>query len=137
MAQSDPTLTTEGIAPIRRELDEVFEISLDRRSVMGAGTVHHVAWRVPDDETQTEVSAHLTGAGVSVTPVMDRRYFRSIYCRIPGGVVFEFATDGPGFDVDEPPESLGRDLKLPPQHEPRREEIIRNLVPLEPPDRTP
>lgn len=109
---------------------ELIEAPIDARTSMGAGTVHHVAWRVPDDATQSEVAVNLADAGVAVTPVMDRQYFRSIYFRIPGGVIFEVATDGPGFDVDEPLEALGEDLKLPPQHEPRRSEIAAQLIPL-------
>lgn len=93
----------------------------------GAGVVHHVAWRVPDDGAQAEASARLRAEGCAVTPVMDRQYFRSIYFRIPGGVVFEIATDGPGFGVDEPLESLGSTLRLPPQHEARRAEIEAHL----------
>lgn len=102
----------------------------DAESVMGAGTVHHVAWRVPDDQAQAEAGARLRAAGAHVTPVMDRQYFRSIYFRIPGGVIFEIATDGPGFDVDEPAAKLGRALQLPPQYEPRRAEIESKLAPL-------
>jgi glyoxalase family protein len=96
-------------------------------SIMGAGTVHHIAWRVPDLDAQAEVAARLGEVGVGVTPVMDRQYFRSIYFRIPGGVIFEVATDGPGFDVDESVETLGAELKLPPQYEPRRQEIEAHL----------
>jgi glyoxalase family protein len=103
---------------------------VDPATAMGAGTVHHVAWRVPDGPTQSAVSARVRGAGVGVTRVMDRMYFRSIYFRVPGGVVFEVATDGPGFAVDEPVESLGRALKLPPQYEGRRGEIERHLIAL-------
>ncbi len=97
---------------------------------MGAGTIHHVAWRVPTDEAQTEIAARIADAGVNVTPVIDRQYFRSIYFRIPGGVIFEIATDAPGFAVDEPAESLGTSLKLPPQYEPRRAEIEKHVAPL-------
>lgn len=97
---------------------------------MAAGTVHHIAWRVPDADAQRRAAERVRSAGVAVTPVMDRQYFRSIYFRIPGGIVFEIATDGPGFDVDESRESLGTALKLPPQYERRREEISRQLVPL-------
>lgn len=117
----------EGLPGQRLEINEDPSVPA---AAMGAGTVHHVAWRVPDDETQAEVSRALTSEGVAVTPVMDRQYFRSIYFRIPGGVIFEVATDGPGFDVDEPLESLGEALKLPPQHEPRRASIEAALMPL-------
>jgi glyoxalase family protein len=100
---------------------------------MAAGTVHHIAWRVPNEAAQIAASEHIRAASVAVTPIIDRQYFQSIYFRIPGGIVFEIATDGPGFGVDEPIESLGSSLKLPPQHEPKRAAIERHLVPLETP----
>lgn len=98
---------------------------------MGAGTVHHVAWRVPDEATQQQVSDHLFDAGTPTTPIIDRMYFRSIYFRIPGRVIFEVATDGPGFTVDEPMDALAGSLVLPPQLEPRRREIEAHLEPLD------
>jgi glyoxalase family protein len=98
---------------------------------MRAGIVHHVAWRVPDDDAQRRVIDLLEAARIGVTPVQDRKYFRSIYFRIPGGVNFEVATDGPGFDVDEPLDTLGTTLQLPDQYEPRRDEIEAHLVPLD------
>jgi glyoxalase family protein len=100
------------------------------RGSMGVGTVHHVAFRVPDEETQLAVRAEISALGYSVTPVLDRNYFRSIYFREPGGVLFEIATDPPGFAVDEDPEHLGEDLKLPPWLETRRdrlEEVLPSL----------
>ncbi|MEO1277543.1 MAG: ring-cleaving dioxygenase [Planctomycetota bacterium] len=128
-SESGARLTLGDGAPGRRL--ELVQAAIDPQTSMGAGTVHHVAWRVPDDETQARVAAALTEAGIAVTPVMDRQYFRSIYFRIPGGVIFEVATDGPGFDVDEPLETLGEALKLPPQYEARRSEIAAHLVPLD------
>lgn len=89
----------------------------------GAGTVHHVAFRAPDDAAQLTARNELVAKGFNVTPQMDRDYFRSIYFREPGGVLFEIATDPPGFAVDESPERLGRSLKLPGWLEPRRFEI--------------
>ncbi len=89
----------------------------------GRGTVHHVAWRTPDEATQQAWRDRLTGLGLEVTPVVDRHYFRSIYFREPGGVLFEIATEGPGFDVDQPVDELGEGLTLPPWLEDRREEI--------------
>ncbi|MEO7085896.1 MAG: VOC family protein [Gemmatimonadaceae bacterium] len=89
----------------------------------GAGTVHHVAFAVPDDETQISVRERVVGAGLHATPVIDRNYFHSVYFREPGGVLYELATIPPGFAVDEPVEHLGESLKLPPQFEPRRAEI--------------
>jgi glyoxalase family protein len=97
---------------------------------MGVGTVHHVAFRVPDEETQLALREEVAVLGFSVTPVLDRNYFRSIYFREPGGVLFEIATDSPGFAIDEDPEHLGEDLKLPPWLETRRdrlEEVLPSL----------
>jgi glyoxalase family protein len=90
---------------------------------MGAGTVHHVAFRAPDDAAQAEMRTDLVALGYNVTPVIDRDYFHSVYFREPGGVLFEIATDLPGFTVDEPVDSLGQSLKLPQWLEPRRFEI--------------
>ncbi|HJS43838.1 MAG TPA: ring-cleaving dioxygenase [Gemmatimonadales bacterium] len=94
------------------------------------GTVHHVAYRVAGDTEQREWRERLVGLGLNVTPVLDRSYFRSIYYREPGGVLFEIATDTPGFTVDEPRERLGTTLQLPPSLEPSRERIERALPPL-------
>jgi glyoxalase family protein len=91
------------------------------------GTVHHVAWRALDDAHEVAWREALVAAGRPVTPVIERKYFRSIYSREPGGVLFEIATDQPGFTVDEPAESLGSALQLPPQHEERRETLKVNL----------
>jgi len=93
----------------------------------GRGTIHHVAFRAETDAIQREWRERLLAAGYNVTPVIDRQYFNAIYFREPGGVLFEIATDPPGFCVDEPKESLGRDLKLPARYEPRREGIERRL----------
>ena len=93
------------------------------RGTMGVGTVHHVAFRVPDEEAQLELRERVAVLGYNVTPVLDRNYFRSIYFREPGGVLFEIATDPPGFAADEDREHLGESLKLPPWLEPRREEL--------------
>jgi catechol 2,3-dioxygenase-like lactoylglutathione lyase family enzyme len=89
----------------------------------GAGTVHHVAFRAPDDASQLEARNELVAKGFNVTAQIDRDYFHSIYFREPGGVLFEVATDPPGFTVDEPLDRLGRALKLPQWLEPRRFEI--------------
>jgi glyoxalase family protein len=90
---------------------------------MGVGTVHHVAFRVPDEETQIALREEVSALGYNVTPVLDRNYFRSIYFREPGGVLFEIATDPPGFAVDEELAELGTHLKLPPWLETRRERL--------------
>jgi glyoxalase family protein len=100
------------------------------RGTMGVGTVHHVAFRVPDEETQLELREKIAAFGYNVTHVLDRNYFRSIYFREPGGVLFEIATDPPGFTADEDPERLGESLKLPPWLEPRREQLEEVLPPL-------
>ncbi len=94
---------------------------------IAAGTVHHFAWRVPDDLSQTAWSEKLAGVGLEVTEVRDRQYFKSIYFREPGGVLFELATDPPGFTWDEKPSELGTGLRLPPWLEPQRDRIERAL----------
>jgi glyoxalase family protein len=101
------------------------------RGLQAGGTVHHVAFRAPDLETMTAWQQELIANGVRVTQIMDRQYFKSIYFREPGGVLFEIATDAPGFAVDEPLLELGRNLKLPPWLEPSREQIAASLPPLE------
>jgi glyoxalase family protein len=99
------------------------------RALQGAGTVHHIAWasRDADHEAWLETIAK---AGAHATPIIDRQYFRSIYFREPSGVLFEIATLGPGFAIDEDPEHLGEALRLPPQHEHLRERLERMLTPL-------
>lgn len=91
--------------------------------VMGAGAVHHVAFRARNDAEQVAVRGSLAALGSNITPQLDRQYFRSVYFREPGGVLFEIATDGPGFATDEPADALGLALKLPPWLEDRRFEI--------------
>ena len=105
-----------------------------KRGRQAGGTVHHVAFRAPDGPTQLRWRQELVEAGVNVTEVIDRQYFTSIYFREPGGVLFEIATDQPGFTVDEPLLSLGRALKLPPWLEPSREQIAAALPTLHLPD---
>ena len=100
------------------------------RGRQAGGTVHHVAFRAPDLETMTQWQHTLLDLGVAVTDIRDRQYFKSIYFREPGGVLFEIATDEPGFATDEPLLELGRSLKLPPWLEPSREQIARALPPL-------
>lgn len=102
---------------------------------VAAGTVHHVAWRTPDDPSQLEWRETVAGAGYDVTPVLDRQYFHSIYFREPGGVLFEIATDLPGFTVDEPAAELGSSLRLPPRLEPLRAELETRLPPFTVPAR--
>jgi glyoxalase family protein len=109
-----------------RQVDVVVEPGAPQ-GMVAAGTVHHIAWRAPDEATEARWRAELVDEGVQVTPIIDRQYFRSIYFREPGGVLLEIATDAPGFDVDEPLLELGRKLQLPPWLEPDREQIERSL----------
>ena len=81
-----------------------------------AGTVHHIAFRAKDQEEQEHWRSKLYEAGLHVTPIIDRQYFHSVYFREPGGILFEIATDGPGFAIDEPEDQLGENLRLPPQY---------------------
>jgi glyoxalase family protein len=96
----------------------------------GVGTVHHVAFRAADDAEQLARRQEIIRLGMGVTEVRDRSYFRSIYFREPGGVLFEIATDGPGFTVDESPGELGTSLKLPPRYESMRSRLEVSLPPL-------
>lgn len=98
---------------------------------MGAGTIHHIAFRAPNDAAQLEWRQVLSKVPLNVTPVRDRTYFHSIYFREPGGVLFEIATDPPGFTYDEPAEHLGEALKLPPWLEKHRSDIEHSLVHIE------
>jgi glyoxalase family protein len=99
---------------------------------MGRGVVHHIAWRSPSEETQAEMRARVLAAGRAATGVIDRRYFKSVYFHEPGGILFEIATDPPGFTADEALEELGTSLKLPPWLEERRRFIEEALPPLLP-----
>ena len=101
-----------------------------RRGGMGAGVVHHVAFRTPDDEQQRAWRERIVRLGHNVSPAMDRTYFHSIYFREPGGVLFEVATDNPGFSADQDAAELGRTLMLPSWLEPQRPEIEKVLQPL-------
>jgi len=102
-----------------------------RRGSMGVGTVHHIAWRASDDEDQLEWKQYIGEHGYGVTPVQDRNYFNSVYFREHGEILFEIATDPPGFAIDETPERLGEKLMLPPQYEKYREQLNRRLIPIE------
>ncbi len=101
-----------------------------RRGVQSAGTVHHVAWSAADDAELDAFRAKARDGGAQPTPIIDRQYFHSVYFREPSGVLFELATRDIGFAVDEPEDALGTELKLPPQYEGRREELIEALTPL-------
>ena len=93
------------------------------RGINAAGTIHHIAFRVKDEETQLAVRKKIVDAGLNITPKIDRNYFYSLYFREPGGVLFEIATDNPGFAIDEPVSELGTHLMLPPQYESSRAQI--------------
>lgn len=96
----------------------------------GAGTIHHIAFRARTQDEQDGWIETLASAGHRTTPVIDRQYFNAIYFREPGGVLFEIATDPPGFAVDEPEATMGQKLMLPPQYEAMRERIERALPPI-------
>jgi glyoxalase family protein len=101
-----------------------------QRGATSAGTVHHVAWSAADDAELEAVRGQAVAAGARATEIIDRQYFHSVYFREPSGVLFELASRDIGFEYDEPLESLGEALKLPPQYEARREELERALTPL-------
>ncbi len=100
------------------------------RGAGGVGTVHHVAFRAASDEAQLMKRAEIEAQGRGITPVIDRQYFHSVYFREPGGVLFEIATDGPGFLIDESRSELGTQLKLPPMYQPSRDQIEGVLPPV-------
>ena len=97
------------------------------RGTPGAGTIHHIAFRAPDNEAQTTLRTSLKQRNLTPTPVIDRQYFHSVYFREPGGVLFEIATNTPGFLIDEPETTLGMNLKLPPQYETMRAQLQATL----------
>ncbi|MFL5489344.1 MAG: ring-cleaving dioxygenase [Gemmatimonadaceae bacterium] len=112
---------------------EIREMANAERGRWGTGGVHHVAWRVADDKTELEVRERIDRARRRPTEVIDRFWFKSVYFLEPGGVLFEIATDGPGFAIDEDPATLGEHLVLPPWLEPHRDEIEAALPVLKPP----
>lgn len=113
---------------------EIRELPGERRGSWGTGAVHHVAYRVADEEEQLGVRKQVLAAGGQPTPVIDRFWFRSVYFKEPGGVLFELATDLPGFTVDEDLAHLGERLILPPWYEPQRQQIEAVLPPLRQPE---
>lgn len=117
-----------GGAGTEVHLEERPDLPLHRQ--VGIGGVHHVAFRTPNEAEHLEWREKLKQLGIGVTPVIDRFYFRSVYFREPGGILFEIATDGPGFATDEDPEHLGERLSLPPFLESHREMIEGGLQPL-------
>ncbi|MBA2565939.1 MAG: ring-cleaving dioxygenase [Gemmatimonadetes bacterium] len=111
-------------------LVEVRELPAERRGTWGVGSVHHVAWRVTDERDELAIRERVQAAGQRPTGVIDRFWFKSVYFKEPGGALFELATDGPGFSVDEDPATLGEHLVLPPWLEPDRRAIEAALPPL-------
>ncbi|WP_439021876.1 ring-cleaving dioxygenase [Bacillus thuringiensis] len=107
------------------------KLSTIGRGQMGVGTVHHIAWRASDDADQLDWKEHVSRFGYHVTPVQDRNYFNAIYFREHGEILFEIATDPPGFAHDESLETMGEELKLPEQYEPHRKQIEQTLLPFE------
>ncbi|ANU27000.1 ring-cleaving dioxygenase [Planococcus versutus] len=101
------------------------------RGEMGVGTVHHIAWRANDDQDQVEWQEFVRNQGFGVTEVKDRNYFNAIYFREHGEILFEIATDPPGFAHDESLETMGENLMLPPQYEQHREKVKESLIPFE------
>ena len=115
------------------KLIEIKELPEERRGQWGTGSVHHVAWRVNDSEEQMRLREALLKAGLRPTHQIDRFWFQSVYYKEPGGVLFELATDGPGFHRDEDMDHLGEQLILPPWLEAQRGEIEAALPSLEMP----
>ena len=109
---------------------DVREMPTASRGAWGTGSIHHIAWRVDDEAHQLEVRDRVTEGGAHPTPVIDRFWFKSVYFKEPGGVLFELATEGPGFAVDEDPAHLGESLVLPPWLEANRAAIEGQLPPL-------
>ncbi|WP_289660004.1 ring-cleaving dioxygenase [Flavobacterium panacagri] len=107
---------------------DLVELTDEKRGLNANGTVHHVAFRVKNDEVLMHFREKIEAYGLSITPQIDRQYFHSLYFREPGGVLFEIATDNPGFTVDESLEELGQNLKLPAQYEAHRKSIEDHLV---------
>lgn len=103
----------------------------DQPAISGAGTVHHIAFRLPDEESHRQWQAHARQQGWGATPVIDRNYFKAFYFRTEPGILFEVSSDTPGFTVDEPLEKLGQRLQLPPQYEAHRPQIESRLPALE------
>jgi glyoxalase family protein len=112
---------------------DLYESPTSGRGAWGTGSIHHLAWRVDDEAHQLEVRQRVQEGGSRPTPVIDRFWFKSVYFPEPGGVLFELATEGPGFAVDEDPAHLGETLVLPPWLEPERHSIEAVLPKLQAP----
>ncbi|PAF36720.1 ring-cleaving dioxygenase [Terribacillus saccharophilus] len=115
------------------DIGNIIDIKLTTsgKSQMGVGTVHHIAWRASDDQDQLDWSEYVDGLGYGVTRVQDRNYFNAIYFREHGEILFEIATDPPGFAIDETQETMGEKLMLPAQYEQQRSKIENHVLPFE------
>lgn len=127
VTQAQPLLAALGFEADHKALFQIDKSS--KQALQGAGSVHHVAWACESSQHQLW-RARAIEAGANVTPVIDRMYFKSIYFREPGGVLFEIATKGPGFDYDEPADRLGESLVLPARYEHMRKQLEKTLTPL-------
>ncbi|MFP4974088.1 ring-cleaving dioxygenase [Paenibacillus sp. CN-4] len=121
------------IARYRSAAGNVIDLKMTpvARGSMGVGTVHHIAWRAADDQDQLDWKQHVEAEGYGVTPVRDRNYFNAVYFREHGEILFEIATDPPGFAHDESSETMGSELMLPEQYEPHRAQLEQVLLPFE------
>ncbi|MBR7554014.1 ring-cleaving dioxygenase [Allobacillus sp. GCM10007491] len=117
----------------RADIGNIIDVKMASgdRGMMGVGTVHHIAWRANDDDDLRAWQEHLYQKGFGVTEVKDRNYFHSIYFKEHGGILFEMATDSPGFMIDENRDELGSELKLPSQYESYRDQLTETLLPIE------
>ncbi len=134
--QTSVTVFEVGPGGAGAEVHVEIHPELPFRRFVGIGGVHHVAFRTPNEEEHRQWRRRIAEVDPTVTPVIDRFYFHSIYFREPGGVLFEIATDGPGFAVDEDVAALGERLSLPPFLEPQRQVIESHLRPIVPVDLT-
>lgn len=129
IGEEGETIRFQSSAPLGNVID--LKKTSGKRGRMGVGTVHHIAWRAEDDQDQLEWREYVRSNGYGVTPVRDRNYFNAIYFREHGEILFEIATDPPGFAHDESPGEMGEKLMLPEQYENMRDRIKRKLIPIE------
>ncbi|WP_440604025.1 ring-cleaving dioxygenase [Bacillus sp. GB_SG_008] len=129
IGQEDEFLRFQSEAEVGNIID--IKLTASIRGLMGAGTVHHIAWRAKDEEEHQEWWSMLQEKGYYPTEILDRNYFKALYFHEAGGILFEIATDPPGFAVDEPIKELGEKLMLPSWLEPKREELEEILPPIE------
>ncbi|PHA02272.1 ring-cleaving dioxygenase [Bacillus pseudomycoides] len=129
IGQEDEFLRFQSEAEVGNIID--IKLTASIRGLMGAGTVHHIAWRAKDEEEHQEWWSMLQEKGYYPTEILDRNYFKALYFHEAGGILFEIATDPPGFAVDEPTKELGEKLMLPSWLEPKREELEEILPPIE------